>query len=191
VRADDHPARGYAPVGEPVTMDVPDPHIGMNQISTITNEGVVRFMTYARTMNAALFLVFLGRLLRGTTGKLFVIVDRLRAHETPEVAAGVVAMAGLLPLGALLEMTNIGTLFAFAVVCGAVLVMRYTNPNVPRPFRCPLVPVVPAAGVLGCLLLMFSLPAHNWVRLFLWMALGLALYFVYGRRHSLIGRLKT
>jgi len=91
VRADEHPARGYARVGESVTMDVPDPHIGMNQISTITNEGVVRFMTYARTMNAALFLVFLGRLLRSTTGKLFVIVDRLRAHETPEVAAWVAA----------------------------------------------------------------------------------------------------
>jgi transposase len=86
VGADEHPARGYAPVGEPATMAVPDPHIRMNQISSITNEGVVRFMTYARTMNAALFLIFLGRLLRGTTGKLFVIVDRLRAHETPEVA---------------------------------------------------------------------------------------------------------
>jgi transposase len=85
VGADEHPARGYAPEGQPVTMGVPDPHIRMNQVSTITNEGVVRFMTYARTMNAALFLVFLGRLLQSTTGKLFVIVDRLRAHETPEV----------------------------------------------------------------------------------------------------------
>jgi len=89
--ADEHPARGYAPVGEPVLMGVPDPHIRMNQISTITNGGAVRFMTYARTMDAALFLVFLGRLLRGTTGKLFVIVDRLRAHETPEVVEWVAA----------------------------------------------------------------------------------------------------
>lgn len=91
VRADEHPARGYAPVGEPVAMGVPDPHIGMNQISTVTSEGAVRFMTYARTMNAALFLIFLGRLLRSTTGKLFVIVDRLRAHGTPEVEAWVAA----------------------------------------------------------------------------------------------------
>jgi transposase len=89
VRADQHPACGYAPVGEPVTMDVPDPHIGMNQIATITNEGTVRFMTYAQTMTAALFLVFLGRLLRSTTGKVFLIVDRLRAHKTPEVMAWV------------------------------------------------------------------------------------------------------
>jgi transposase len=91
VGADEQPACGYAPEGEPVTMEVPGPHIRMNQISTITNEGQVRFMTYARTMNAALFLIFLGRLLRSTTGKLFVIVDRLRAHETPEVEAWVAA----------------------------------------------------------------------------------------------------
>jgi transposase len=91
VRADQHPACGYAPVGEPVTMDVPDPHLGMNQIATVTNEGTVRFMTYARTMTAALFLVFLGHLLRSTTGKVFLIADRLRAHTTPEVTAWVAA----------------------------------------------------------------------------------------------------
>ena len=93
-------------------------------------------------------------------------------------------MAGFLPLDALLEMTNIGTLFAFAVVCGAVLVMRYTNPDVPRPFRCPAVPFVPALGMSACLLLMMSLPGQNWIRLFGWMAIGLVLYFAYGRRHS-------
>jgi transposase len=91
VGADEHPASGYAPKGEPATMEVPGPHIRMNQISTVTTEGVVRFMTYAQTMNAALFLVFLGHLLRSTTGKLFVIVDRLRAHETPEVSEWVAA----------------------------------------------------------------------------------------------------
>jgi transposase len=77
--------------GEPATMDVPDRHIRANQISTITNEGTVRFMTYTVTMTAALFLVCLGRLLRSTTGKVFLIVDRLRAHMTPEVTAWVAA----------------------------------------------------------------------------------------------------
>jgi transposase len=91
VAADQHPARGYAPEGEPATMDVPDRHIRANQIATITNAGKVRFMTYTKTMTAALFLVFLGRLLRSTTGKVFLIVDRLRAHTTPEVAAWLVA----------------------------------------------------------------------------------------------------
>ncbi len=100
----------------------------------------------------------------------------------------VALMSGLLPLDVLLEMTNIGTLFAFAVVCGAVLVMRYTNPDAPRPFRCPFVPVVPVVGILACLLLMLSLPAQNWYRLIGWMALGLVIYFAYGKSHSLLGK---
>lgn len=91
VAADQTPARGYAPQGEPATLDVPDRHVRANQISTITNRGEVRFMTYTRTMTAALFLVFLGRLLRSTTGKVFLIVDRLRAHLTPAVQAWVAA----------------------------------------------------------------------------------------------------
>jgi transposase len=91
VAADAHPALGYAPKGEPATMEVPDPHIRMNQISTVTNQGTVRFMTYAGTMTAALFLVFLERLLRSTSGKIFLIVDRLRVHETPEVKSWVLA----------------------------------------------------------------------------------------------------
>ena len=91
VAADHQPARGYAPRGEPATQEVPDPHIRANQISTITNRGEVRFMTYTQTMTAALFLVFLERLLRSTTGKVFLIVDRLRAHMTPAVQAWVAA----------------------------------------------------------------------------------------------------
>jgi transposase len=91
VAADEHPARGYAPEGERVTMDVPDRHIRANQISTITNAGKVRFMTYTGTMTATLFLVFLGRLLRSTTGKVFLIIDRLQAHKTPAVKAWLAA----------------------------------------------------------------------------------------------------
>lgn len=91
VAADEHPARGYAPQGERVTMEVPDRHLRANQISTITNTGQVRFMTYLGTMTAALFLVFLDRLLRSTTGKVFLIIDRLQAHRTPEVAAWLAA----------------------------------------------------------------------------------------------------
>jgi APA family basic amino acid/polyamine antiporter len=103
---------------------------------------------------------------------------------TIAVGLGVALMAGVLPLGALLEMTNIGTLFAFAVVCGAVLMLRYSHPTAPRPFRVPALPVVSVVGIRGCLRLMFSLPAHNWLRLVIWMAIGLVIYFAYGRRHS-------
>jgi transposase len=85
VAADEHPGTGYARKGEAATMEVPPPHIRVNQISTITNEGAVRFMTYTGMMNAALFVAFLGRLLRSTTKKVFLIIDRLPAHVKEEV----------------------------------------------------------------------------------------------------------
>src|SRR5215831_2915273 len=98
----------------------------------------------------------------------------------------VASMAGFIPLSILAEMTSIGTLFAFVIVCGAVIVMRKTNPDANRPFRAPLVPLVPILGILTCLLLMFSLPAENWYRLIIWLVLGLIIYFLYGRRHSVM-----
>jgi basic amino acid/polyamine antiporter, APA family len=107
---------------------------------------------------------------------------------TVVVGLSVAVMAGILPLGALLEMTNIGTLFAFSVVCGSVLIMRYANPTAPRPFKVPFMPFVPLLGVLGCLLLMFSLPSHNWYRLMGWMGFGMIVYFVYGRHNSVLGK---
>ncbi len=100
----------------------------------------------------------------------------------------VAAMAGFLPLSVLAEMTNIGTLLAFVIVCGAVLVMRRTNPDAARPFRAPLVPFVPIMGILTCLLLMFSLPSANWWRLIIWLLIGFVIYFSYGRHHSVMSR---
>ena len=95
-------------------------------------------------------------------------------------------MSGFLPLDFLLLLTNIGTLFAFVIVCTAVLIMRKKYPDAERPFRCPWVPFVPIMGVLCCLMLMFSLPWENWWRLFAWMAIGLVIYFAYGRKHSVM-----
>jgi APA family basic amino acid/polyamine antiporter len=97
------------------------------------------------------------------------------------------AMASVLPLHILAELTNIGTLLAFAIVCAAVLIMRRTDPDAPRPFRAPLVPLVPILGIVFCLLLMISLPWENWVRLGIWLAVGLMIYFFYGRFHSRLG----
>ncbi len=98
----------------------------------------------------------------------------------------VATLTAFLPIDALLHLTNIGTLFAFVIVCGAVLIMRKTDPDANRPFRCPLVPIVPILGIAGCLLLMLSLPPANWWRLLAWLAVGLVIYFLYGRRHSLL-----
>jgi transposase len=86
VAADEHPRYGYARKGHRATMAVPDAHIRMNMVSAISNEGTVRFMTYKQTMDAELFLVFLGRLLRTSPRKIFLIVDRLTAHEKATVA---------------------------------------------------------------------------------------------------------
>jgi APA family basic amino acid/polyamine antiporter len=100
------------------------------------------------------------------------------------IGAFVAIMTGFLPIDALLLMTNIGTLFAFMIVCAAVFIMRRTNPDAKRPFRAPLYPIVPILGVLSCLMLMFSLPVENWYRLIVWMVIGFLIYFSYGHRHS-------
>jgi APA family basic amino acid/polyamine antiporter len=109
-------------------------------------------------------------------------------RSTILIGCFVILMAGFLPLEVLLHLTNIGTLLAFVIVCAAVLIMRRTHPNAERPFRCPWVPFVPIMGILSCLMLMFSLPAANWLRLLLWLLLGLVIYFLYGRNHSVMAR---
>ncbi|MGH9870678.1 MAG: amino acid permease [Candidatus Polarisedimenticolia bacterium] len=101
-------------------------------------------------------------------------------------------LAAFLPITVLLNLVNMGTLMAFAIVCGAVLVMRRTHPDAERPFRVPLVPLVPILGILGCLMLMMSLPPENWVRLIAWLIIGLIIYMTYGRYRSVMAvRLKA
>lgn len=103
----------------------------------------------------------------------------------------VASAASLLPLNILADLTSIGTLFAFALVCGSVLVLRVTDPDRPRPFKCPLSPWFPSAGIILCVLLMMSLPGENWLRLVLWLAGGLGIYFGYGYWHSKLRKAKS
>jgi len=95
---------------------------------------------------------------------------------------------GLLPLQLLGTWVNIGTLLAFVLVCGGVWVLRHTRPDLERPFRAPLVPLVPLLGILSCLGLMLTLPLDTWIRLVVWLAIGIGIYFGYSRKHSVLQR---
>lgn len=104
------------------------------------------------------------------------------------IGAVVAVVAALVPIHILGEMVSIGTLAAFILVCGSVLYLRRTERHMKRPFRAPAVPVVPILGILFCLLLMIGLPLDTWLRLVIWMAIGLVVYFFYGRKHSVLRR---
>jgi APA family basic amino acid/polyamine antiporter len=94
----------------------------------------------------------------------------------------VAVFSAFAPIAIVGQMTSIGTLFAFVLVCGGILILRKTRPG-PRPFRTPWVPFVPIMGILVNLLLMAGLGLGNWARLILWLAIGLLIYYTYGRKH--------
>jgi APA family basic amino acid/polyamine antiporter len=92
--------------------------------------------------------------------------------------------SGLVPLSSLGDMTSIGTLLAFVIVCAGVMVMRRTHPHIARPYRTPFVPLVPILGIVVCFAMMASLDIWTWVRLVVWLVIGLTIYFTYSRYHS-------
>jgi APA family basic amino acid/polyamine antiporter len=109
-------------------------------------------------------------------------------RATLVTGVAVAILAGFVPIGVAAELTNIGTLFAFTLVCGAVLVLRRTRPELRRPFRTPFVPAVPVLGMLACLALIGYLPTITKVGFVVWALVGLILYAVYGFRHSKLGK---
>ncbi|TKS60493.1 MAG: amino acid permease [Nitrospira sp.] len=105
-------------------------------------------------------------------------------HATIVTGGAVAVLAALIPIGDAADMTNIGTLFAFVLVCLGVMILRYTKPDQPRPFRLPFMPLVPILGMLACLGLMAFLPGLTWIRFGVWTVIGVLVYAGYGLKHS-------
>jgi APA family basic amino acid/polyamine antiporter len=112
-----------------------------------------------------------------------------KTFQTPHIGTWIAGFlvgipAGLWDIATFAELTNIGTLFAFIIVSASVIVLRKKQPDRPRTFRVPLVPLVPVLSILCCLLLMMGLPLLTWIRFFLWLIIGLVIYFMYGRKRT-------
>lgn len=112
-------------------------------------------------------------------------------HGTPQRVTWIAGLAsaflaGVFPIKAVADLTNIGILAAFVVVCLSVIIFRYKKPDAPRTFRLPFMPVVPAFGMLASAFLMTQLKWETWLRFVVWLAIGLVIYFTYGRKHSLM-----
>ncbi len=152
-------------------------------LAGMTSVLLVLFLSQAR--------VFMAMARDGLLPRVFGTVHpRFRTPHIATMATGtaICATAALTPIKTLHEMVNIGTLLAFVMVCLAVLVLRLRRPDIRRPFRCPLIYAVAPLGVLVNLSLTLFLPPKTWLRLVVWLALGLVIYFTYSRRHSLLTR---
>ena len=169
-------ARAFATRGLPVAVFL----ISLGAVVGITSVLLVLLLSQARILFAMARDGLISHEFFG------VVHPRFRTPHKATILTGVLvaAVAALFPLKILADLVNIGTLMAFVIVCAAVMVMRRTNPDVPRPFRTPLVPLVPIVGMASNLLMMLYLGWENWLRLFVWLGIGLTIYFTYGKSHS-------
>ena len=163
--------------------------VGLPVIATIISVfAVLSILTVMLTFLLGVTRVWFSMSRDGLLPGWFAKTDR---HGTPQRVtwiAGIASalLAGVFPIKAVADLTNIGILAAFVVVCLAVIVFRYKKPDAPRTFRLPLMPLVPAFGVLSSAFLMFQLHWETWLRFGVWLVIGLVIYFGYGRKHSLM-----
>jgi basic amino acid/polyamine antiporter, APA family len=165
-----------------------DRHPGLAWVGTFVKVGIVAGLT------SVILMSLLGQprilLAMADDGLLPSAMSRCHPHfKTPHVATAVTgvfgaSVAGLFPLDALADLISIGILLAFAVVCAGVLVLRYTRPDHPRPFRVPFAPVTCTVGALLCLVQTYFLSNETWIRLLIWTILGFSIYGFYGYWHS-------
>lgn len=163
--------------------------VGMPAIATIISAfAVVSILTVMLTFLLGVSRVWFSMSRDGLLPAWFAKTDRRRVPQRVTWIAGIVSalLAGVFPIRLVADLTNIGILAAFVVVCAAVIVLRKTRPDVPRTFRIPLMPVVPAFGFLASGFLMFQLHTDTWIRFFVWLIIGMAVYWFYGRKHSLL-----
>jgi APA family basic amino acid/polyamine antiporter len=167
-------------------------HIGYRFAAEIISIGAIAGLTTViLVMLYGASRVFLAMARDGLLPQYFVKIHA--QSQTPRrliwsLALIMAVIAGMLPIHQVASLVNMGTLAAFAVVCIGVVILRYTKPDMPRPFRTPASPFVPLMGVVMCLYLMSSLPAITWWSFGLWTLAGIVIYFSYSRANSVLGK---
>jgi len=176
------------------TLNVPSPvaeallHIGYRWAAGFIAAGAIAGLTTVMlVLYYGLTRLFLAMARDGLLPPLFSAIHP-RTHTPVRIillcGVAIAAIAGLTPISDVAELVNIGTLAAFVLVCGVVIFLRSTRPEVARPFKTPFSPTVPLLGIVFCAYLMLSLPAITWWRFVIWLGIGLVIYFTYSRRHS-------
>lgn len=182
----------YTDLGTPAPVSFAFQEAGLPVIGAIIAVGAIAGIAsvlVAFMLGAARIWFAIGRdgLLPGWFSELH---PRFRTPYRATAIIGVVTavFAGFVPLGTLAELVNVGVLSAFILVCASVVILRYRSPEMERGFRTPLMPVLPAVGIIGSSVLIVSLGPDTWLRFIIWLAIGLAVYFLYGRHNSRMAR---